>query len=113
MGYENTRPDGIRPHPHDRGFDIVEHKHMAGTERVLNDSIQFRAQREMAYYNGQKGVHEIVMTSDFPYEADTTPPVAPSKPLGVESKVFYADIRTGQVTHVWENGAWRQWKGLP
>lgn len=58
-----TRPDGIRPRD-DGGFDVIEHKHLSGADRTLNDSIQLRAQREMASEVG-RGRHVLVLSSDL------------------------------------------------
>lgn len=100
LRYATTRPDGIRPRV-DGGFDVVEHKHMTGAETVLHDSIQFRAQREMANVQG-RGEHEIVITTDHPARPDGKPGVQPSEPLGRQSKIFFLDLTTGRITYRWD-----------
>ncbi|MEO8653588.1 MAG: hypothetical protein ABI409_05635, partial [Ramlibacter sp.] len=110
LRYQTTRPDGLRPRE-DGGFDVVEHKHVTRNEPVLNDSIQFRAQREMARTLG-RGRHEIVITSDLPPLAGGLPPVTPSRPLREASDLTYVDIATGRVTHRWSRRT-NQWEPEP
>ncbi len=104
-----TRPDGIRPRP-GGGFDVVEHKHLTGDTTVLDDSIQLRAQREMARVEGRDGVHELVLSSDRPIPPGGVPPVRPSRTVGSapNSRVFYFDGPSGRITHVWDadTGTW-------
>jgi hypothetical protein len=108
-----TRPDGTRPRP-DGGFDIVEHKHLAGETTVLNDSIQLRAQREMAASEegGRHGAYELVMSSDRALDGrPPMPQVRPSGPLGRAcDAVFYFDGTSGAITHKWsrEHEAWER-----
>jgi hypothetical protein len=110
---ETTRPDGIRPRP-GGGFDVVEHKHLTGTPpQVLDDSIQLRAQREMAREMGQ-GIHEVIISSDQPMIGSPPMPQArPSQPLGAASRIYYFDDVAGRVTHVWNSstGTWRTFTG--
>ncbi len=102
-----TRPDGLRPRP-DGGFDVIEHKHVtSGEDRTLNDSIQLRAQREMATRIG-KGHHELVLSSDQPLGRDGLPTVQPSATVGSapHAMVYYLD--NGKISHTWNpsRNAW-------
>ena len=94
-----TRPDGTRPR-RDKGFDVIEHKHVTSDDGVLHDSIQLRAQREMAQKNG--GQYELVLTSDKKLSGTPPmPPVEPSSSVGAQGRVFFFDGKTGTITHEW------------
>jgi RHS repeat-associated protein len=97
-----VRPDGLR------GSDVIEHKHLAGTETVLHDSAQLRGETEMARRRG--GRHELVISSAHGYDADGLPVVHPSDGAASGRRVYYLDGTTGKVTHTWIEGGWQPGK---
>ncbi|MFE4572871.1 hypothetical protein [Paenibacillus chitinolyticus] len=111
-----TRPDSIGRN--DKGeVDLVhDHKHKTGGEdQVIYNDDQMRAQREMIE-DKLNGRHTVTMSSDKPDLYGNPPKPRPSGPLGKDSDVFYTDLKTGKITHVWEynkdlpNGG--RWKTL-
>lgn len=116
---EDTRPDGIIPRSD--GFDVVDHKDVSDESGVLEDSIQLRAQREMARVEGNNGRHIIVMTSQHDLVANPNLPTdqaalpqnlipfpRPTPTVAQQSTVLYMDARTGMITHEWIPGPSRR-----
>jgi hypothetical protein len=87
-----ARPDGYIENA-DGTIDIVEHKHLRGEDAVLEDSVQLRAEREMARAGG--GEHIVVLTSDAGLDASGQPQVRPSSGVAAGSTVLYYDAPSG------------------
>lgn len=102
-----TRPDGIRPRE-DGGFDVVEHKHLSGADLTLNDSIQLRAQREMARTVGH-GRHVLVLSSEDGL-VNGLPTVDVSRTLAnaPNSDVFFYD--GARITHRYDASRTPPWQ---
>jgi len=103
---DGTRPDSFGRDSSGAINLVHDHKHLGGTDLVLNNSPQFDAQRELLRNpdGSSRGPHVVTISSSDP----TRPPRArPSAPLARESRVYFADSR-GNVTHVWRDGAWRE-----
>lgn len=98
-----TRPDGIRPRV-DGGFDVIEHKHMTAPEgTVFHDSLQLRAQREMAAREG-RGRHELILSSDFHLGSDGLPMVRPYDTVANAPGCTVYYLHDGRITHTYNPG---------
>lgn len=72
---------------------------------MYNDA-QMKVERDML--SSPNGKHVVTMSSDAPNINGVPPQPRPSGPLSELSDVYYTDLKTKKITHVWsvKKGKW-------